>query len=210
MPLVSLLDHELIAKQVLGHLEHAQWLNLVLGTSKHLMGMLDKQWLWEAQFDILCSQLRSPYARFDLTGYVPCKHLHQPSSDIEKRYTVNLHLHLNRGFARQAIPQFLTARRQIEDLMPPEDMPSAEFKWSDPPSATNMEVRCGTASYAGFVPLHIHYHSMEDQLSLVVLGDLEDLCAEIEGGDVMPESSFECSECGAEHHGFESAFDDDF
>ena len=112
------------------------WVYLVLAVNKELSLYLDQDQNWEQYFKIKCDHLTSPHARFRLMRHVQCKYSHpygifKPS--IAERYSVNIQIvvsnDIKKSFARQAIPQFLTAKHMIYHVMQPFDLPSAEFTW---------------------------------------------------------------------------------
>lgn len=240
--LLSLLsENEAIAQMVLVHLKpdtdceyadewppcYKPWLYLALQVSKGLTEVFDKTHCWEAYFDVKCEHLRSPYARFAVQTFVRCKHKHAPPppgvlkpGDI----TINLSVQPSKSFARQAIPQFISARDMLYAYIPPFEMPCSEFLWSEKApigiiTSSSDTQGCGQRYHVGDIPVVVSFLSSSNEnddvkrQKKVLDGDIHALCESLSNCDVTPDRSYECSECGEEqhllHHDFSSWADDD-
>ena len=221
MPTLSelLSGNEVVAQLVLQHLQpnmdassasqwppnYRAWLYMVLQVNKALTVALDKDYLWEAYFDVQCAHLRSPFARFFVTTAACCKYRHRRCTPPD--VTVNLTFSLAdtaRSFARQTIPQFVLARDKLYEYFPPYDVPGSVFVWepedtpwfADDELSDSEEIHCGRVYYVGDIPVRLHHRPS----SLAVLhGDIDGLNADL-NADTSPVHSFECSECGEEQH----------
>jgi hypothetical protein len=196
-----------VAALVLPHVDESFcWVSLVLGVDKQMRVLLDADHHWEEHFELKCSELRSPLARFSLYRHVSCKHLLPCVFDptIALQYAVRLSERPRpdgASFARQAFRQFFLARARLDEYFPEDDVPSARFRCLPPGPDESVPV-CGGLCHVGDIPIKL----VEQMAPTLVCGDLSRLAQRLEA-ELEPESdteSYECSECGDEHHDWDS------
>ena len=197
---------EAVAALVLPHIEEDfSWVCIVVGVNKQMSILLDMDHHWEEHFELKCEDLQSPFARFAMYRYVNCKYILPTVYDtsVALKYAVNITVQPSKGsFARQAFRQFMTARLQLDEYFPEDDTPCAQFQHLAPSENTP---GCRNIHCIADIPVLVVFCADNDVILPLIQGNLEGLLQVMEE-DIEPESddSFDCSECGHEHHDWDS------
>jgi hypothetical protein len=188
--------NELVASLVLSRINtDYHWTLIVTAVSKKFTLALDKNYNWEEQFCLKCSQLS--HAHFSIHSFVQCKHMFYPAvfdRTIDTRYGMQIHVDNSspKSLARQVFPKLRVACDMAEQVF--DDL--CCFNTTKIKKEQHKKLVCGRHVHVGNVSVAIAHGHKEE----VKYPDFESLFFEIEGHDVSSDDSFECSECGDEHH----------